>query len=106
MTSLRNSATELRRRRPQRSAAQGAAIAVVSTFVVVVAGYFLITRSSGWPKVHKSFFNGQRFADSLPEIWSKFGKNVKIFLICELAILGLGLLLAILRTFVSDLDGK
>lgn len=93
--------TELRRRRPQRSAAQGTAIAVVSTFAVSIGGYFLITRSSGWPKVHKSFFNGKRFAESLPEIWSKFGENVKIFLVCELAILVLGLLLAVLRTSKS-----
>jgi polar amino acid transport system permease protein len=102
LTSTSNtSTTELRRRRPQRTAAQGAAIAAVSTIVVLVLGYFLITRSSGWPKVHRSFFNGRRFADSLPEIWSKFGKNVRIFLICELAILVLGLLLAVLRTSKS-----
>jgi polar amino acid transport system permease protein len=101
VTTHLTSTNELRRRRPQRSAAQGAAIAVVSTLVVLVLGYVLITRSSGWPKVHQSFFNGRRFADSLPEIWSKFGKNVRIFLVCELAILVFGLLLAVLRTSKS-----
>jgi polar amino acid transport system permease protein len=98
---MHQTSLELRRRRPQRTAAQGAAIAVVSTVAVLLLGYFLITRSSGWPKVHKSFFNGKRFAESLPEIWSKFGENVKIFLVCELAILTLGLLLAVLRTSKS-----
>lgn len=101
MTTSENSKNELRRRRPQRTATQGTAIAVVSTIAVLVVSYFLVTRSSGWPKVHKSFFNGRRFADSFGEIRAKFAKNVRIFLICELAILFLGLALALIRTSKS-----
>ena len=92
---------ELQRRRPQRTAVQGTAIAVVSTVAVFATGFLLIVNSGGWPKVHQAFFNGKRFADSFGEIWAKFGQNVRIFLLCELGILVLGLTLALLRTSKS-----
>jgi polar amino acid transport system permease protein len=81
-------------RRDRRSAA----IATVST-VVVVGGLiaFLVTRP-GWSSVHELFFNWGVFTDAFPQVLSAFWIDVKLFLIVEAAVLVFGLLVALGRT--------
>ena len=77
---------------------RAAAIAVVSTVLVVVLVAVLLTRSPGWEEVKATFFDWQVFKDSFPEILSAFKLNVKIFLIAEALILVFALVLAVLRS--------
>jgi polar amino acid transport system permease protein len=65
--------------------------------VLFTALGFAIANAPGWPQVHRSFFNGHRFAADFPDIASAFLLNVKMFAIAESVILPLALLLAILR---------
>jgi polar amino acid transport system permease protein len=66
--------------------------------VVWTAIVLLVTQSSGWPEVRRTFFDWGYFWDSLPEIASAFKLNVKIFCISEVFILVFALLLAVLRS--------
>ncbi len=84
----------LSRRRARRNAFVG--MASLIGFTVVVA--FLVTRTSGWPVVQETFFNGEQFWDSMPGLLEAFMLNVKIFLIAEPIILVFSLLIALTRT--------
>jgi polar amino acid transport system permease protein len=93
-----------RPRRPLRQSRwAGVVIAAVSTVVVVVLLYVVITGSAGWPQVHKLFFNGQKFSDSLPAIAQAFVKNLQIFAVAEILILFFALLIAVMRGVRSPL---
>ena len=74
------------------------AIAVASTVVFFGAIVLVAVNSPGWEDVRESFFNGEQFRDSLPEIADAFRTNVRIFLIAEAVILVTGLGLAVLRS--------
>jgi polar amino acid transport system permease protein len=50
-----------------------------------------------WDRVHESFFNGERFADSLPRLLEAFVLDIKIFAWSLPAIVILALLVAITR---------
>ncbi len=86
---------QLLERRQRRRAL---AIAAVSTVVVFGAVGVLVTSSSQWPEVQRAFFDGGHFRASLPDVWSQFGLNVRIFLTAEALILVLALLLALARS--------
>ena len=58
----------------------------------------LIANTPGWPKVRRAFFNGHEFSTSFPEILRAFALNVRLFLIAEVAVLVLGLLVAVIRS--------
>ncbi len=83
-----------RRRRTRR----GQAIAAVSTVVVLGGIAALILTSPGWPDVRDTFFNADVFKDSFPDILSAFWLDVRVFCIVEVAVLILGLAVALLRT--------
>jgi polar amino acid transport system permease protein len=86
-------------RRPQRSSTlRSTLIAAVSTVVVFGAIGWVIVSAPGWSSVQASFFNGAVFAKSFPSIVGAFWVNVQLFLIAEILILGLGLLIAVLRS--------
>ncbi len=78
--------------------ARSLVIATVSTVVVFALLGALIVNSSGWPRFQAAFLNGPIFWESLPKLVDKFWVNVRLFLIAEVLILGLGLLLALLRS--------
>ena len=78
--------------------AKGVSIAVVSTAVFVTVLVVVVVNSSGWPVVHQRFFNGEIFAQSLPEIARRFAINVQAFLIAEAFILVVALFIAVLRS--------
>jgi polar amino acid transport system permease protein len=73
-------------------------IAVVSTIVFFTAVVLIVINSPGWPQVRQAFFDGDVFWESLKAIAPKLLVNIKIFLIAEVAILVLGLAIAVLRS--------
>jgi polar amino acid transport system permease protein len=78
--------------------ARGVAIALLSTAVFVTVVLIAITRSAGWPEVKRAFFNWDDISSSFPDIARAFVLNVKIFLVCEVCILILALVIAVLRS--------
>jgi polar amino acid transport system permease protein len=98
------SAAILSDRRLEREAAKrrqhrrGQAIAAVSTVVVIGGLATWILTSPGWPEVRETFFSWSIFKDAFPEVLEGFWLDVKVFLACEVAILIVGLIIALVRT--------
>jgi len=82
----------LRRRRRKSFA-----VAAVSTAATVAFLVWLVTTSSGWPKVRTIFFDGERFRTDLPEVLGYLWVDVKLFLQCAPLILVWGLVIAMCR---------
>jgi polar amino acid transport system permease protein len=82
----------------RRHARRGGAIAVASTIVVLGGLAVLILTSPGWPAVRDTFFSGQEFKDSFPDILRAFWLDIRVFCIVEVAVLVLGLVVALVRT--------
>jgi polar amino acid transport system permease protein len=78
--------------------ARGVAIALLSTAIFITVVVVAVTQSAGWPEVHRVFFSWDDISSSFPEIAKAFVLNVKIFVVCEVFILILALLLAVLRS--------
>jgi polar amino acid transport system permease protein len=90
-------------RRAEREAAKrakarrGAAIAAISTVVVFAAITAAVVTSPGWDSVRDTFFDWEEFKRTFPDILSAFWLDVRIFLVVEVAVLILGLLVALMR---------
>jgi polar amino acid transport system permease protein len=82
----------------RQEGALGVVVAVLSTILVVGVIVWVVVHSPNWPAVKESFFNGAEFRDSFPRIAQKFVRNIEYFLICEVFILAIALLLAVLRS--------
>jgi polar amino acid transport system permease protein len=82
----------------RRRAARGAALASLSTVVVLGALAALILTSKGWSNVRDTFFDWSAFKDAFPSVLDGFWLDVKIFVIVEIAVLILGLVVAITRS--------
>ncbi|MDX6508016.1 MAG: polar amino acid transport system permease protein [Gaiellaceae bacterium] len=74
------------------------AIALLSTAVFVVVVIVAVRQSAGWPEVRRTFFDWGDISGSFPDIARAFILNVKIFLVCEVFILVLALVIAVLRS--------
>ncbi|MQA76115.1 MAG: ABC transporter permease subunit [Solirubrobacterales bacterium] len=91
-------------RRAERAAARrakarrGQLIAATSTLVIGGALVALILTSPGWPEVRDTFLSVEVFRESFPDILRAFWLDVRVFLIVEVAVLILGLLVALTRT--------
>ena len=92
------SSRSARRRAERRQALRASLIALVSAVVVFGGLGWVIVNSQGWPRVQKSFLDGARFADALPDVIVAFGKNVQLFLVAEALVLCFGLVLAVMRS--------
>ncbi len=57
----------------------------------------LILTSPGWPEVRDTFFSWSAFRDSFPDVLKAFWLDVRIFLVVEVAVLVLGLIVALIR---------
>jgi len=88
---------EAKRQRDRR----GLAIAAVSTVVVIGGLTALALTSPGWPSVRETFFNWDAFKDAFPEVLDGFWLDVKMFVVIEIAVLILGLVVALVRTSTS-----
>jgi polar amino acid transport system permease protein len=83
-----------RRRRGRRQAV----VAGVSTLVVVGGLVALLVTSPGWNSVRDTFFSASAFTTAFPDVLRGFWLDVKLFLIVEVAVLLLGLFIALART--------
>jgi polar amino acid transport system permease protein len=81
----------------RKQARRGQAIAAVSTVIVLGGLATWILTSPGWPEVRETFFSWSVFKSSFPEVLSGFWLDVKIFVIVEIAVLVVGLVIALLR---------
>lgn len=76
----------------------GVLVAALSTVVVFGAIALIVVSSPGWPRVQKSFFDGQKFLETFPDILPALWKNVQLFMVGEALILTLALALAVMRS--------
>jgi polar amino acid transport system permease protein len=72
-------------------------VATVSTVLVVGLLLTLILTSKGWPAVKETFFSWDAFKESFPDVLDGFWLDVKLFVVVELAVLVLGLAIALCR---------
>ncbi|MEY3691621.1 MAG: hypothetical protein RJB57_1277 [Actinomycetota bacterium] len=72
-------------------------VAGLSTAVLVTAVVLLVPRMPRWDRVRASFFNGERFRDSLPRLLEAFWLDVRIFLWSVPFIVLIALLVAVTR---------
>jgi polar amino acid transport system permease protein len=86
-----------RRRRDRR----GIAIAALSTVIVIGGLAALVLTSAGWPAVRETFFNATVFKESFPDVAKAFWLDIRVFMVVEVAVLALGLIVALVRTSVS-----
>ena len=90
-------------RRAERAAAKlahdrrGALIAAVSTIVVLGGLAALVLTSPGWPDVREKFFDREEFRETFPDILEAFWLDIRVFVVVEIAVLALGLLVALVR---------
>jgi polar amino acid transport system permease protein len=82
----------------QRKARRGQAIAAISSVVMLGGLAVLILTSPGWPEVRDTFFSWSAFKDAFPDVLDGFWLDVRMFLVIEVAVLILGLIVALLRT--------
>ena len=61
----------------------------------------IVLTSSGWPSVQEKFFNGDVFAESFPKIVKSFWLDIRIFMVVEVAVLVVGLAVALTRISAS-----
>ncbi|MGV1048033.1 MAG: amino acid ABC transporter permease [Solirubrobacterales bacterium] len=91
-------------RRLEREAAKraqhrrGQLIASASSIVVIGGLATWILTSPGWPEVRETFFSWSIFKDAFPEVLEGFWLDVKLFVVVEIAVLFVGLVIALLRT--------
>jgi polar amino acid transport system permease protein len=82
----------------RRRARRGLAVAAASTVVVVGGLTALIVSSPGWDSVRDTFFDREAFTTAFPDILRGFWLDVKLFVLVEIAVLILGLVVALART--------
>lgn len=90
---------ELERQQVRRSMRRRAVL--VSTVAVVVAFGLLglgLVSSPGWERVRETFFSWPDAKAVFPDLVDGFWLNVRLFLICEVVILVLGLAVALARS--------
>jgi polar amino acid transport system permease protein len=73
------------------------AVAAVSTLLVLGLLVTVVVTSEGWANVRETFFSPADFADSFPAVLDGFWLDVKLFVIVEIAVLVLGLAVALAR---------
>jgi polar amino acid transport system permease protein len=82
----------------RRQARRGQAVAATSTVVVLGGLAAWILTSPGWPVVRETFFSWSIFKESFPEVLDGFWLDVRLFVIVEIAVLAVGMLIALVRT--------
>ncbi len=93
------SSTELERRAYRRArTTRSALVSAASTIVIGGLVVWLVTRSEGWVRVQETFFSWDKAVESFPAVLKGLWLNIRIMLICGVAIAALGLTLAVMRT--------
>jgi polar amino acid transport system permease protein len=81
----------------RRASRHGALVSAVSSVIVLGGLAALILTSPGWPDVRSSFFSASDFADSFPDVLRGFWLDVRLFCAVEVAVLIVGLAIALVR---------
>ncbi len=93
------SARELERRGVRRrQRLRSTAISTSLLVLVLVVAAVVVGSSPGWPRVRETFFSWDDAVAVFPAILDGFWLNVQLFLVCEVAILVLGLAVALARS--------
>ncbi|MFE1171938.1 amino acid ABC transporter permease [Streptomyces sp. NPDC058773] len=93
------SARRIERERFRRARARRAtAVAALSTLVTGAVLFLVITRSPGWPRTRETFFSLEYARLALPKVLDGLLLNLRLLVVCGVAVLLLGLLLAVART--------
>jgi polar amino acid transport system permease protein len=82
----------------RRRARRGQAIAAVSSLIVIGGLVALAVTSPGWATVRDTFFSWSAFKDSFPDVLKAFWLDIKMFCVIEVAVLIVGLIVALIRT--------
>jgi polar amino acid transport system permease protein len=82
----------------RRQARRGQAIAAASTALVLGGLAAWVLTSPGWPVVKETFFSWSVFKEAFPDVLDGFWLDVRLFVIVELAVLAIGLVIALVRT--------
>jgi polar amino acid transport system permease protein len=82
----------------RRRARRGAALSAGSTVLVLGLLIALVVTSPGWSSVKETFFSASAFKESFPDVLKGFWLDVRLFVIVEIIVLGLGLVVALCRT--------
>jgi polar amino acid transport system permease protein len=82
----------------RRQARRSTGIASASTVVFLAFAGTVIVLSPGWDRVRASFLDGQVARDSLGPILEGLWLNVRVLVVCAIAVVALGLGVAALRT--------
>ena len=76
-------------------------LAALSTILVLGLLLWVVVRSPGWDRVRDTYFNLHEARSALPAILDGFATNIRLFLVAEVAILAVGLLVALIRVVPS-----
>jgi polar amino acid transport system permease protein len=87
-----------RRAYARRRAFRSVLLAALSTGVLGALLVFGVTGAPGWPRVRETFADPEIARESLPAIAEGLWLNIRLLVVCALAALALGLLIALLRT--------
>ncbi len=82
----------------RRSDRRGQAIAAASSVFVLGGLAALALTSPGWPTVRETFFSSSAFGNAFPDVLRGFWLDVKMFVVIEVAVLVVGLVIALVRT--------
>lgn len=83
-----------RRRRTLRSAA----IAALSTALLVGTLGFAVVSSPGWERVQETYFHWPKAVDAFPAVLEGLWLNIRVMLVCAVLIVALSLTIAVMRT--------
>jgi polar amino acid transport system permease protein len=99
VTDWKPSLRELERRRVRRrQRVRSLLIASAAVVLVLLVLTTVVVTSPGWERFEETFFDWGHAKDSFPAIRDGFWLNVRLFLVCEVVILVVGLLVALART--------
>jgi polar amino acid transport system permease protein len=82
----------------RRQARRGQAIAAASSVLVLGGLAALVLTSPGWPVVRETFFSWSVFKESFSGVLRGFWLDVRVFVTVEIAVLAVGLIIALVRT--------
>ncbi|MFI1720242.1 amino acid ABC transporter permease [Streptomyces sp. NPDC020489] len=89
----------LARERHQRARSRRAtALGALSTLVTAVVLYLVVVNAPGWPRTKGTFFDAEYAREALPKVLEGLWLNLRLLLVCGVAVLVLGMLIAIART--------
>ena len=97
MTAAPASRREVRAAARRRRGRRGAAISALSTVVVLGGLAAIVVTSPGWDSVRETFFSWQDFERAFPDVLDGFWLDVRLFVVVEVAVLALGLVVALAR---------